>query len=202
MSACVWNQGAKETIVTIMDKDSRSPTSGDPSSEATPQLSGGAIAGIVTSCVIVGILLAIAITFIILRKRRKWMKAGFAVTATTPKATESVLEGPVFNSAPRSSANNSTPLSAADISTARSTDECSGSTARTLGRPVTIGENVELDGCDIHITPNKEYEDKEAQVLRLNAEPRQLVAGNQGVYELPGSEVACDKGTAAASQQP
>lgn len=193
VSACVWNQGAQENIVTITSTDSDSATGRGSSPSGHSHLSGGAIADIVVACVIVGILLAVAIAYVILRKRRKWMKAGFAVAAPKPEPDEFILDGPVFNSSPHSTAYNSTPMSAADISAPRSTAECSRSAADSPARPDTIEENVagsstpELDGRDTLIRPNTELEGTEIQP----------VAKNPLVYELPGSEVVGGRGREA-----
>lgn len=196
VSACVWNEGAKENIITIASTDSDSATNGGSRSSSKSHLSGGAIAGIVVACVIAGILLAVAITYIILRKRRKWLKTGFAVVAKDPEPDESVLRGPVFNSEPQSTADNSTPMSAADISAPRSTAECSRSAADSPARPATIGENSagsylpELDGRDTLIKPKTELDGRGIQLHRLDAGPIQQVTDNLGLYELPGDEVA------------
>lgn len=175
MSACVWNQGAEEHIVTINPKESSSVTSGggaSSSSSGSSKLSGGTIAGIVIACIAVAALIAAGLAYAILRKRRKWMRKGFAVAATKPEPDEAVLKGPVFNSEPRSTTDNSTPFSAADISSGpRSTAEYSRSAANSSpARPPTIGE-------DTTGAPTQE----------LDGRP---VAENPGVYELPGSFVA------------
>ncbi|KFX89411.1 hypothetical protein V490_07044 [Pseudogymnoascus sp. VKM F-3557] len=197
VSACVWNEGAEENIVTLTSKDSNSSPSGGqspPGNTRGKQLSGGAIAGIVVACVAVLIVLVVAVTVVILRKRRKWMKAGFAVPSTKPEVDESFLKGPVLNSTPRSMAENSAPLSAADISASRSTAEFSRSAVGSLLMPTTIGETSdgtstpELDGCDTHIKSNTELDGKEVQIDK----PINLDANNPNVYELQGSEVACD----------
>ncbi|OIW24827.1 acid protease [Coniochaeta ligniaria NRRL 30616] len=199
VSACTWDEGAKPNIVTITSKDAAADpgTSGSPSSSATPSdakkgLGGGAIAGIVIG-VVGAILLAIGLAFCLLRKRRKWMKQGFAKTTVTPEPDESVLKGPVFNSGTQSSATatHSSPFSGADMSVpARSTAEYSRSGADTPARTATNegsaagGSTVELDGRDTLVRPNTELDGREIQP----------VAENPGVYELPGTEVAGDQG--------
>lgn len=196
VSACAWNEGAIATpnIVTITSKDAAADpgTSGSPSSPATPSgpkkgLGGGAIAGIVIGAV-AAVLLVIGLAFWLLRKRRKWMKQGFAKTSVTPEPDESVLKGPVFNSGTQSSATgtHSSPFSAADMSVpARSTAEYSRSGADTPARTATNegsvagGSTVELDGRDTHVRPHTELDGREIQP----------VAENPGVYELPGTDV-------------
>jgi hypothetical protein len=193
VSACVWNEGAKENIVTITSKDSESDpdSSGGGSSSSGnsgSKLSGGAIAGIVVAFLVVGILLAVALAFCILRKRRKWMSAGFRNTAKTPEPDESVLKGPVFNSGTQSSAANPSPFSAADMSAPnRSTAEYSRSAATdspanagTINESVGGASTVELDGQDTLVRPNTELDGRELHP----------VAENPGLYELPGSTVA------------
>lgn len=199
VSACEWVQGADENIVTITSKDATSDpaTSGSPSATADPQdpkkgLGGGAIAGIVVG-VVAAILLAAALVFCLLRKRRKWMAQGFKKTRHTPEPDESVLKGPVFNSGTTSTVTGprSSPFSAADMSVpARSTAEYSRSGADTPARTATNegspagGSTVELDGRDTLIRPNTELDGREIQP----------VAENPAVYELPGTEVAGDRG--------
>lgn len=203
VSACVWNEGAKENIVTITSKDSPSDpgTSGggggsgngngggggsSPAGSSGSHLSGGAIAGIVVGSVLAALLVIAGLTYCILRKRRKWLSAGFSRAAVTPEPDETVLKGPVFNSRDQSSTvNNSTPMSAADMSIpARSTAEYSRSGAGdTPGAPgstglsssVDGGSTVELDGR--HIKPSTELDGRE-------------IRNPGGVYELPGTGVA------------
>jgi hypothetical protein len=156
VSACVWNEGAEENIVTIASKDSTPGDggSGNSTSSNRAHLGAGAIAGIVVGCVVIGLLAASALAIFILRKRRKWMKAGYGVTASKAEPNESVLEGPVFNSAcPATDV--STPFSPDDISGSRSTVESSRSTADSSAVPVSIADYVdakstaELDGREI-----------------------------------------------------
>jgi hypothetical protein len=185
VSACVWNQGAQENIITITPAGSESNTvgGGSASSTGSAQLSGGAKAGIAVGSVIAGLALIALCAFIILRKRRKWLKAGYAATSTAPEPDESVLKGPVFNSGPHSSAVGSTPMTADDVSAARSTTEVTRSANDSPPQPVVMGENVELDGRDTLVRPDRELDGKE--VMKPGAE-----AQNPGVYELPGSAVA------------
>jgi hypothetical protein len=199
VSACVWNAGTQQNIVTITSKDSNPATSGGGSSSSeTARIGSGAIAGIVVACVVVGILLAAALSVVILRKRRKWMKAGFAVAAAEPEPDESILRGPVFNSEPWSTEGNSTPpMSAVDISAPRSTAEYSRSAlAESSARPSIIGENIagtstpELDGRDTQIRPSLELDGKELHKAKPDIESIHPVARNPGVYELPGNEVS------------
>jgi hypothetical protein len=194
VSACAWNEGAQQNIVTITSKDAGSDpaSSGNPGSSSSSGskkgLGGGAIAGIVVG-VVAAILLAIGLAFYILRKRRKWLSQGFARTVVTPEPDESVLKGPVFNSGTQSTATgtHSSPFSAADmVVPARSTAEYSRSGADTPARTVTNensvagGSTVELDGRDTLVRPNTELDGTEIRP----------VAKNPGVYELPGTEVA------------
>jgi hypothetical protein len=158
VSACVWNEGAEENIVTIASKDSTSASSdggrGNSTSLNSAHLGDGVIAGIVVGSVVTGLLAASALAIFILRKRRKWMKAGYAATAPKIEPNESVLEGPVFNSAAPAT-NVSTPFSPDEISGSRSTAESSRSTADSLAIPVSIADDAdakstaELDGREI-----------------------------------------------------
>lgn len=202
VSACVWNEGADENIVTILSKDSDSATSGGgdggsgggggSSSSKRAHLGGGAIAGIVVGCIAAVLIVAGIAAFVILRKRRKWMRRGYAVAAPKPAPDESVLKGPVFNSNPHST-DHSTPFSAADVSAPRSTAEYSRSTADSPARPFAVaagaggGSTPELDGHDTHVRPNAELDGREVNGLGQEPHP---TARNPGVYELPGSEVA------------
>ena len=191
----MWNQGAEENIVTITSKDSGSPSPSDgSSSSADPGLGGGAIAGIVVGCIVAAILVASAIAFIILRRRRKRMSAGFAVAARAPEPDEAVLKGPVFNSPSRhgSTPDSSVPFSAADISASRSrsTAEYIRSGSGTIDESPTGGAStVELDGRDTLIRPDTELDGHEIQ----QKQPLPPVAENPAsVYELPGSGVVAN----------
>ena len=202
VSACVWNEGADESIVAITSKDAVSDpvTSGSPSSSSTPGasasdpksgLGGGAIAGIVVGAV-AALVLAALLAFCILRKRRKWMAQGFKNSANTPETDEAVLKGPVFNSGTTSNAtaphSHSSPFSAADISVpagsstgeyARSGADTPARTATNEGGSVAGGSTVELDGHDTLVRPNTELDGREIHPA----------AENPGVYELPGTEM-------------
>ncbi|KAK4100947.1 acid protease, partial [Parathielavia hyrcaniae] len=72
ISACTWNQGARENLVLIPSNSSPSSSSSNPNpdanDDASTSLSGGAIAGIVVGCVL---LVSLVATLIVLRKRRK-----------------------------------------------------------------------------------------------------------------------------------
>ncbi|KAK4161346.1 aspartic peptidase domain-containing protein [Cladorrhinum sp. PSN259] len=216
LSACTWNQGAKENIVAITSKDD--PSSGlSPSDDpAKKKLGGGVIAGIVIGSIVGVALIATAIAFCILRKRREWIGKGFAVARTDHQPDESVLKGPVFNSdsfrrgsTPTNSA--SVPYSAADISASR-TNESGVSTAdhsrsgsgvsprsgaaaaaavATTMPAVAVngGKAAELDGQDTLIKPDTELDGSEIQ------RPLPSVAEDPaGVYELPASPNAIQPG--------
>lgn len=200
VSACVWNEGAQENIITIPSADAASSGAGagsgsssGGSSSSSPSssnkgLSGGAIAGIVVGTV-AAVMLAVGLAFCILRKRRKWLGQGFARTVATPEPDESVLKGPVFNSGTQSSATaaHSSPFAAEAMAVpARSTAEYSRSGADSTPGTVTNensiagGSTMELDGRDTVVRPNTELDGTEIRP----------VARNPGVYELPGTEVA------------
>ncbi|KAK3382034.1 hypothetical protein B0T24DRAFT_519407 [Lasiosphaeria ovina] len=191
VSACIWDQGAKQTIITIpsTEFEDSNPTSAPPTSNSSG-LSGGAIAGIVAASVIVGILVFASVIVIILRKRRKWLSAGFAVMARDSPPDESILKGPVFNSPSRqaSTPDGSMPFSADDIS-ANQPQSTSTSEHARLGSGI-VGESItgalsisELDGHETLIRPNKELDGNEVQ------RPLPTVAESPGgVYELPGSD--------------
>jgi len=159
-------------------------------------LSGGTIAGIVVGCVLAVALVAAAIAFCILRKRRKWMRAGFAAVDKAPEPDTSVLEGPVFNSGGRTStAAGSTPMSAAAVSAARSTGERSSfggaavAASTSPPKPVSVVDgNAELDGRDTQVEP-----DNELAGTAVNP-----IARNPGVYELPATPAA--EGESAEAQ--
>jgi hypothetical protein len=197
VSACVWNEGAVENIITITSNDSSTATggggegggsgSGNATSSKSAHLGSGAIAGIVVGCVVTGILTIGALALLILRKRRKWMKAGYAVAAPKIEPDKSVLDGPVFNSAPAAT-DTSTPFSADDISAPRPTAEYSRSATDSLAVSGAIGSHAtgestpELDGR--HIPLNTKLDGRE-----ITAGSAYLVVQNPAVYELHGSEV-------------
>ncbi|KAK3372113.1 aspartic peptidase domain-containing protein [Podospora didyma] len=194
VSACAWNQGVQQNIVTITDPATGaggatggwSPSSGNSSSS---NLSTGAIAGIAVACVVVGILVALAFAIVILRKRRKRISRAFAVSARPPEPDESILKGPVFGHASPSTPDRSMPYSAADVgsgvhlgraSTAdysRSGVDSPASGSVAVSGSGAGGSTVELDGRQIR--PNTELDGREVQ--KNTMEP---VAENPGVYEL------------------
>jgi hypothetical protein len=156
----------------------------------------------VVACVVVAILAAVALAFLILRKRRKWINKGFNVAKTDPTEPDmAVLKGPVFNSASPSTAHgsNATPESAAALmaapsrSTAEYTRNGSAADGSTPARSVTTGDNVvaaggstvELDGRDTLIRPDAELDGREIHPI----------AENPGVYELPGTAVPEELGS-------
>lgn len=178
-----------------MSADSGATESGSSSSSNRSGLGAGAIAGIAIACVAV----VIAIIFVILRKRRKWLRAGFAAAAPKTEPDESFFNGPVFNSATRSAADGSTAYSAADISAARSTAEHSRSAADSPAKPPTVGEGVavaggstvELDARDTQVRPHTELDSRERETLTTGS--TLPIARNPGVYELLGREVTDEK---------
>jgi hypothetical protein len=188
VSACVWNEGAEENIVMILSKDDESGGGGS-SNSGHSTLSGGEIAGIVVGSVVGAILFAAVVTILVLRKRRKWLQAGFRIAAPKPEPDDSMLNGPaVFSSDTRSSAyDGSMPMSAADVSAPRSTTAEGSSSRASPVPPVPMKGNVndtpELDGDEIH-TLNPE----EGPQGRMLSVPRQISNSRQ-IHELPGSEV-------------
>lgn len=199
--------------IASLDSDSDSSTNGtDPSgggsSSSDPKngLSKGAIAGIVVGSVLAVLAIAAAITYFILRKRRKWINKGFNVAKVEPvEPDEAILKGPVFNSASPSTAygSNTTPESAAALMTAptRSTAEHTRNNSAADGSTPAqsvVGDHLvhgELDGHDTLVRPNTELDGREIHPI----------AENPGVYELPGTEVAEDnnfRGTSRANPSP
>ncbi len=90
VSACVWNEGAEQNIVTVASADGSTgqDTSGSASSA---HLSSGAIAGIVVGCAL-GAALIVAILFLIIRRRNLVI----TYAAHEPEPDEAVMSGPIF----------------------------------------------------------------------------------------------------------
>lgn len=181
--------------MTIPSKDSGSESGApddDGSSSSSSGLGGGAIAGVVVGSVLGALLVAAIFTVFILRKRRKWMKAGFSASAVEPKPDESVLNGPVFNSPSRSTPIDPThPPSSADIfsvAVTGSTPDHSRSGTDSLPVPLSAerpgGEKStpELDGNDTLVRPDTELDGHEIATMPVTSQ-------HPGVHELPGSEV-------------
>lgn len=137
VSACAWVEGAEENIVTITskDQDTTSPNDGDPTGSGSSSLGSGTIAGIVVGVVLL-LLLLIAATLIILRRRKKR-----AYSSSEPDVDDSVLKGPVHNSAPRSSA--------------------TGTPAKSVGERLAEEHGLELDGHDTHVRPTTELDSQQ-----------------------------------------
>ncbi|KAK9419014.1 putative Peptidase A1 domain-containing protein [Seiridium unicorne] len=164
VSACAWVQGAEENIVTITSKDSESDcssTSGCTSTSNGTSLGGGSIAGIVIGCVLLALLIA-AVVFVLLRRRKKR-----AYAASEPEPDESVLTGPVHNSAPKSTTDS--PVNFAS-------EKASGA------------HGSELDGEDTHVRPNVEMDGTSQQIYQLHGESMQPRSETPVYYELAGSE--------------
>ncbi|KAK4216425.1 aspartic peptidase domain-containing protein [Rhypophila decipiens] len=203
VSACVWNQGAEQNIVTITSKDSGSNGGSGPSSSGS--LSGGTIAGIVVGAVLGALLIIGLIAIFILRKRRKWLKKGFTAAGPQTKPDVAVLSGPVFNSRAES---RSTPgdavfspspfggVSAAGTRSTGTDGHTSSATAGSTPQPISAvgpiggvgavknidgGSTPELDGQDTLVRPDTELDGQEVGSTTAGAHP--------GVFELPGSEV-------------
>jgi hypothetical protein len=189
----VWEAGSNEEIITIPSKDSSS--NGGDSHTSSSKLEGGTIAGIVVGCAIVAIIAIIGFTLVILRKRRKWMKAGFVATETKLEPDENMLNGPVFNSTPRSAMTNIGCPSTAEISDPRSTMDYSVSATDSPLPPAGFhrkfdgSSTPELDARDTQIRPSTELDGKELRTHRMGAEPERLFGQNPGIYELPGGDV-------------
>ncbi|KAF7125408.1 hypothetical protein CNMCM5793_001586 [Aspergillus hiratsukae] len=162
VSACAWNEGAEQNIVTIIPKDSDSSScsgsgcssSAGSSGDSSP-LSRGAVAGIAIAALVGVVILAGVLFFFIRRQRQK-----AAYKATPPETSVSVLSGPVHNAVPSSPAHtDQSPLQArfwsadavhGDVS------ESHNSNSRRDG--VSIDNSVdkdglELDGHDTEIKP-------------------------------------------------
>lgn len=219
VSACAWNQGAEENIVALPSRsNSNSADSGDRGTSSSSDLSSGAIAGIVLGSVIGTILVGAILAVTILRKRRKWLGAGFAgaTKKDLPPPDDSVLDGPVFNSSSSarhgSTPDSSVPYSAADVSAATAGSRSSTTAAvacdarpasSAVGDVGVSGENgdnsagrsssstpPELDGRDTLVRPDTELDGKDI-IVRGPSLPS--VAENPtGLYELPGSDVVKD----------
>jgi len=223
VSACAWNEGAQENLITINPKDAATATSaggGSAGSSGGSNLGGGQIAGIVIGSVAGVLLIGGAIAVFVLRKRRKWIKAGFSANNKTLEPDESMLKGPVFNSADRSrsTAVNSSPFSPGDISGQGSAAAYSASNSRSPtsaagmaavgagagagGGAAAAAGGQELDGHDTHVVPSTELDGREIGAHESGT--TQPVARNPGVYELPGTEVggATARGVSSEMDRP
>ncbi|ETS73912.1 hypothetical protein PFICI_13778 [Pestalotiopsis fici W106-1] len=166
VSACTWNEGAEENIITILAKDSASDcsdcssSSGDPSggSSGNSRLSGGAIAGIVVGAVLL-VLTAGIVAFFILRQRKK-----AAYAASEPEPDESVLKGPVHNAIPH---------------------PASTSPGKTINGGIGDDEQ-ELDGQDTQVRPNTEMDGATQQIYQLHGDSTEPTSEEPVYYELPG----------------
>lgn len=175
VSACLWNEGAEESLVTIASMDSGQGTGNDPTSPKNEGLSGGALAGVIAGAVIGGMLLLVVAGIIILRKRRKWMRTGYAVEVGDRPSNVSDMSQPVFTSAPHSTPDKSESMSTRDVSAptsgriTRSTP--SSSDTPTVMPPIASSPApTELDGQHTEVRPASELDGKE--VLSIPATAR------------------------------
>lgn len=171
VSACTWNQGAEENIITIPAKDSTDDctdcsSSGDSSGSSTgsSRLSGGAIAGIVVGAVLLVLIAGVA-AFFILRQRKK-----AAYAASDPEVDDSVLKGPVHNSNPRTAANSPAKVA------------------------VASENGQELDGQDTQVRPDTEMDGASQQIYQLHGDSTAPPSEEPVYYELPGEAVATANG--------
>ncbi|KAH8898702.1 acid protease [Thozetella sp. PMI_491] len=172
ISPCVWNEGAKEDIVTILSKDDPGSSGGgsDSSSSGSGGLSPGAIAGITVGCVLVAILIACLVLLLI---RRRNLVVTYA--ARDPVPDEAVMTGPVFNS----------------------TSNHSPSFVPTGSSPATVGEAIaeERDSDDtghaMHAKSQAQAAEDTQRVHELHGESTGFrhIHEAAGVFELPGSTV-------------
>ncbi|KAJ1323550.1 saccharopepsin [Microdochium nivale] len=154
VSACTWREGAEEDIITIPSREGNmgADGSGGNNDNNKPGLSTGQIAGIAVGSVVAGLLILASIAFCVLRQRRRWIGAGFAVAddSKSKKMREkrghqdSVLDGPVFNDGTADAASRrqdsaatmgggGAPWNADDVSGTTGSDLSSASGSRSYG---------------------------------------------------------------------
>lgn len=168
VSACVWNEGAEENIVTITSAD------GDPGSTpgsgggGSSSLGGGAIAGIVIG-VIAFLVIVGALIFLLIRRHRKKS----AYTSSPAEPAMSVLNGPVHNAPPTPKFYS--PETVGGSTGVSNVDSNQGSTA---GRHSENTNDAELDGDS-------------PQIYQLHGESVPPQTDNKAAvyHELPGTEV-------------
>ncbi|XXH03417.1 hypothetical protein Hte_009819 [Hypoxylon texense] len=173
VSACTWNEGAQENIITILSPDSDSGSTPGSGGGSGSSLGGGAIAGIVIGAIVFFLIVA-AIVFLVIRRQRK--KAAFA--ASQPEPDMSMLTGPVHN-APATPGPQKfySPETVGDSTGVSNADSNRGSAA---GRhsPSSNGQDAELDG-------------NSPQIYQLHGESVPPPDGGEAptYHELPGTEV-------------
>lgn len=162
MSACAWNEGAQQNIVTITPKGSDSSTcsssecsSSTGTSGHSSSLSRGAVAGIAIAALLGALILAAAFLFFFRRQRQK-----AAYKAVEPEPDISVLEGPVYNAViPDLPHTNQSTLQAKFYSPDTVGDSLGGSrngesSGEGIDRESSADERgLELDGRDTQINP-------------------------------------------------
>ncbi|KAI1076086.1 acid protease [Whalleya microplaca] len=170
VSACTWDEGAVQNIVTIAPKDAdsdcSSTTSGCSSTSGHSSLSGGAIAGIVIGAIVFAVIVGVIIALLWRRQRAKTAYATFE-----PQPDVSVITGPVHNAPSTPAAKYYSPET---VGTSNG-----GSNGGNNGGSITDehSQNTELDG-DI------------PQIYQLHGESRPPPKSEAPIYyELGGSEV-------------
>ncbi|KAI1848561.1 hypothetical protein JX266_005420 [Neoarthrinium moseri] len=181
VSACKWDQGAQENIVTIQAKDSDDDSdcsatgNGCPSGSKGSTLSNGVIAGIVVG-VIIAVLLAGFIAFMILRQRKK-----AAYAASEPEPDMTVINGPIHNVQPTPPAKYYSPETVGD--------SARGSNAEGTSESVSEGHGNELDGHNTEVVPGSAVDDNGPRISELHGDSRQPDHHGAVYHELAGSSV-------------
>ncbi|KAI1763585.1 acid protease [Hypoxylon sp. FL1150] len=171
VSACVWNEGAKENIVTISSADGNSGSTPGSGGGGSSSLGGGAIAGIVIGAIAFFLIVG-AIIFLVIRRQRK--KSAYA--ASEPEPAMSVLNGPVYNA----------PLTPGPPK---------------FYSPETVGDSTGVSNADSHRgsvagqhsvnTNDAELDGESPQIHQLHGESATPQTTNEAAvyHELPGTEV-------------
>ncbi|KAI1330752.1 aspartic peptidase domain-containing protein [Xylariaceae sp. FL0255] len=189
VSACVWNEGAVSTIVTIPPATScasnASGCSSTPGSSSSPgsspskSLSGGSIAGIVIGALVAVLLILAVIIFFIRRQRKK-----SALISPPPGPDMAVITGPVhnFRNSPSTRTGKHYSPETLGLNTETEASEHNG------GSNNGDSSQQELDAEDTEIHPAPEGEES-----RTNQGERMSPASHRPVYhELAGTEIRND----------
>ncbi|KAI1773345.1 acid protease [Hypoxylon cercidicola] len=173
VSACTWNEGAQENIVTIpsIDSDSGGSSSTAPGGGGS-SLGGGAIAGIVIG-VIAFVIIVGAIIFLVIRRQRK--KASYM--RSEPEPDVAVLNGPLHNASGTPGPPKFYSPETVGGSTGISNTDSNGGSVVGHYSEVLDGRDAELDG-------------NTQQIYQLHGESLPQPDGEAPTYhELPGTEI-------------
>ncbi|KAI0467442.1 aspartic peptidase domain-containing protein [Xylaria cf. heliscus] len=197
VSACSWDAGAEENIITIPSKESCASPDRCSSNPGSTSLSGGAIAGIVIGAVIAALLIVATIIYLVRRQRKKK-----AYAAHDPATDMAVITGPVHNHHSLRSGKYFSPDTVGTSTDAGGSEDNRGTNGGSNNGESIAGESnqQELDGQDTEVARIAAINGDGSQAHPLHQETELPDREPTPVYyELGGTEVPRTETAAGSS---